>query len=228
MEFDYTSHRFAEQIIQQTPELEVLYGQIVSSITDITDQQLLDAFTDVKISGKAPKSLSFAINAILKDSLFKKKEWLKEAEIFQGKEYESVWRLDFLKKTTILGEIDDAESLKNTQSGMAVEVAFNHGEAIAWNLLKPVLASEINHIEKSDKVDIGNGVGIIITASAALKDLGGFDGAVGEYEKVLRYLRPMHNQLTVPMMIIGLQPPKSFKIARDPKTKRSTGEIILT
>jgi hypothetical protein len=137
-----------------------------------------------------------------------------------------VWRLDFLKKTTVLGAIDDADSLKMSKSGMAVEVAFNHGEAIAWNLLKPVLAAEINHIEKSSQVDIGSGIGIIITASKALKDMGGFDGAVGEYEKVLRYLKPMNNQLTVPMIVIGLKPPAKFMIARNPKTKRSTGEVI--
>jgi hypothetical protein len=34
-----------------------------------------------------------------------------------------VWRLDFARES------------------MSVEVSFNHGEALAWNLLKPVLAS---------------------------------------------------------------------------------------
>lgn len=224
MDIEYTSHRFAEQIIQQTPELEELYSQIIDSITEISDDLLLETFNEGKESAK---SLSYAINALLRKHLNGKRGWEKEAEIFQGKEYSNVWRLDFLKKTTILGDVDDADSLKLSKSGMAVEVAFNHGEAIAWNLLKPVLAAEINHIEKSDQVDIGSGVGIIITASAALKELGGFDGAVGEYEKVLRYLKPMHNQLTVPMMVIGLQPPTTFRIGRNPKTKRSTGEVIF-
>jgi hypothetical protein len=111
---------------------------------------------------------------------------------------------------------------------MAVEVAFNHGEAIAWNLLKPVLASEVNHIEKSDEVDIGSGIGIMITASSDLKAAGGFDGAVGEYEKVLRYLKPMRNQLTVPMMVIGLKAPKTFRLetVKNPVTGRSASQVV--
>jgi hypothetical protein len=223
MEFEYTSHRFAEQIIRQTPELEKLYREILDSIAAITDDVLLQTFLDGKDSAK---SLSYAINNLLKQHLFEDRGWEKEAEIFQGQEYASVWRLDFLKKTRVLGVVDDADSQKMSKSGMAVEVAFNHGEAIAWNLLKPVLAAEINHIEKSSQVDIGSGIGIVITASKALKDAGGFDGAVGEYEKVLRYLKPMNNQLTVPMIVIGLKPPAKFMIARNPKTKRSTGEVI--
>jgi hypothetical protein len=223
MDFVYTSHRFAEQIIQQTPELALLYGEVLASISEISDELLLETFLEGK---ESTKSLSIAINALLKDLLHTKKGWEKEAEIFQGEEYANVWRLDFLKKTIISGDVDDADSVRVRKSGMAIEVAFNHGEAIPWNLLKPVLAAEINHIEKSEKVDIGSGIGIVITASKELKDFGGFDGAVGEYEKVLRYLKPMNNQLTVPMIIIGLLPPKKFMIARDSKTKRSTGEVI--
>jgi len=45
-----------------------------------------------------------------------------------------------------------------------VEVAFNHGEATAWNLIKPVLASELNHVEKV----IPTQAGVFITCTEAL------------------------------------------------------------
>jgi hypothetical protein len=74
----------------------------------------------------------------------------------------------------------------------------------------------------------GAGVGIYICATKALKKAGGFDGAVGEYEKVLRYLLPMAQKLTRPLIIIGLEPPKTFKIVKkkDPITKKNKGEIV--
>ena len=41
---------------------------------------------------------------------------------------------------------------------------FNHG-ATAWNLMKPVIASEINHVEQEFQTEIG----IVIVASLNLK-----------------------------------------------------------
>jgi len=41
---------------------------------------------------------------------------------------------------------------------------------------------------------------------------GGFDGAVGEYEKFLTYLDPLRDVLSVPLAIIGLEAPESFEI----------------
>jgi hypothetical protein len=111
-------------------------------------------------------------------------------------------------------------------TGIAVEVAFNHGEAIAWNLLKPVMAAELNHVEK--ETNIGAGIGVVICATEALKKAGAFDGAVGSYEKFLRYLKPMNGQLTVPMLIIGLEPPETFRVkkTKDPVTKKNSGTIV--
>ncbi len=64
---------------------------------------------------------------------------------------------------------------------ISIEVAFKHSEAIAWNLIKPVLASELNHVPKA----IQTKVGVIISATKTMKKAGGFDSAVGNYEKFL-------------------------------------------
>lgn len=126
-------------------------------------------------------------------------------------------RLDFAKTSS---------SGKEAKSGIAIEVAFNHGEAIAWNLLKPVLAAEINHVDT--ETDIGVGIGVYICATENLKEAGAFDGAVGEYEKVLRYLSPLFAKLTVPMVIIGLEAPESFRVEKRKNaiTGKNKGQIV--
>lgn len=91
---------------------------------------------------------------------------------------------------------------------------FNHGEAISWNLLKPVMASELNHVRKA----IQTSAGIVICATEEMREAGNFDSAVGTYEKFLRYLTPMYNVLTAPLLMIGLKAPESFYI--DHRTKQ--------
>ena len=83
----------------------------------------------------------------------------------------------------------------------AVEVAFNHGGNVSWNLIEPVLSSELNHVEKAIQTEIG----VVITATDEMKKAGGFDGAVGSYEKYVEYCKPLMNLLTAPILIIGLE-----------------------
>lgn len=127
--------------------------------------------------------------------------WKTEVDIFNDNTTNSInteWRLDFA-----------------CENAFAVEIAFNHGEAICWNLLKPVLASELNHVQKQ----ISTRLGIYVCATNNLKLFGNIDSASGSYEKVLRYLKPLSNQLTIPIMIIGLKEPKSFFISDSKEVK---------
>ena len=150
------------------------------------------------------KSISRAINRLIKDGL-ERKNWISESAIFNDPNYQQTkWRLDFAKKL------------------FSVEVAFNHGEATAWNLLKPVLASELNHVSKDAQTQIG----VVIMANQGMKDAGGFDSAVGTYEKAIRYLAPLQNQLTVPMILIGLKAPETFNVVHTGKPKRALFERI--
>jgi hypothetical protein len=213
MDFLTHSHRFAEDIIESNPQLKVLWNEISDSIHSISDENLKDEY----VSGGSKMSISDAINRLL-DLELVKRDWVPQSAIFQGEDYsEKKWRLDFSKR------IDRPDK---GISGMAIEVAFNHGEAIAWNLMKPVLAAELNQVEL--QTEIGTGIGIYICAAAELKNAGGFDGAVGEYEKVLRYLDPLFQKLTVPLIIVGLKAPKSFRIEkiRNPITNRNIGKVI--
>lgn len=213
MEFEVYQHRFALDVINSNEDLKLLWGEISESISSITEERLISEFPRSKNS----MSLSDAINSILESEL-KNRNWIPQSAIFQGSEYtDKKWRLDFSKRI---------HTPKNSITGMAVEVAFNHGEAIAWNLLKPVIAAEINQVEL--QTDIGSGIGIYICATSELKESGGFDGAVGEYEKVLRYLSPLFNKLSVPLLIVGLNAPKTFHIEkrRDVLTGKNRGVVI--
>ena len=213
MDFVTHDHRFALNIVESNPELKSLWEEILKVVTSISDEDLVLEFK----SGKSRMSLSDAINKLL-DRRLVENGWTPQSAIFQGEEYsDKKWKLDFSKKI--------AQPQKGI-TGMAVEVAFNHGEAIAWNLMKPVLAAEINQVET--QTDIGSGIGVYICATAELKEMGGFDGAVGEYEKVLRYLNPMFQKLTAPLIILGLKAPQTFRISKikNPVTKKSSGSVV--
>jgi hypothetical protein len=222
MDIVTTSHRFAEEIINGNSDLKNLYSEILFSISSISDSIITNEFNNKKqnaiMSGnKVDKSLSPVINSLLHDRLVSC-GWVAQSSIFQGSlATDKQWRLDFCKRVS-----NPSKSI----TGIAVEVAFNHGEAILWNLLKPVIASEINHVQT--QTNIGSGIGVLICATNELKIAGGFDSAVGEYEKIIRYLEPFYQKISTPVMIIGLKKPTTFYIDQfeDPNTKRKVGTIV--
>jgi len=187
MDYKIHSFRHGEIILNNEPQYKRVWNELLTAIESITDNEITQHHQN---NPRKAKSISESINNLLKTKLVAL-EWNEESYIFQDDEYSgNRWRLDFAKDS------------------ISVEVAFNHGEAIAWNLIKPVLAGELNHVQK----EINTEIGVIICATKELKDRGGFDGAVGEYEKFLTYLNPLRDVLSVPIVIIGLEAPKSFEI----------------
>lgn len=222
VDFRVHSHRFGLEIFNEVRELKVLWNELESALKSISDVDLQEHFR-INYEGKS-KSISQTINGLIKDRLTKA-GWTEESQLFAEKLYREQggrWRLDFSKATEIPDKTS-GEVGKMQPAGVAVEVAFNHGEAIAWNLLKPVIAGELNHVPQETK--IGAGVGVVICATKSLKDAGGFDSAVGEYEKILEYLRPMRNFLTVPMVVLGLQAPQTFHISPTKEGSKTIGLI---
>ena len=216
MEFVTHSHYHADAIIKSTPQLGELWSELTQSITEISDTDLIETFENTT---RQAKSISESINKLIDEKLVLK-EWTRQSRIFKDRDtyVGTTWTLDFSKSVS-------GYSHKN--QGMAVEVVFNHGEAIAWNLIKLSISAEDNQLRK--ETDIGDGVGIYICATEEMKRAGGFDGAVGEYEKVLKYLDPLSLKIKTPIMIIGLSKPKSFKVEhfKDPKNQKSVlGRIV--
>lgn len=201
MEYITHSHRFAEAIIDSDLELLRRYNEFIHALSGITEDELIADFERRKAEhaqrNTSFKSLTPSINGLLKERMQRIPDWRSEVDIFNdetGAIGNTEWRLDFACDDTF-----------------CVEVAFNHGEAIAWNLLKPVLSCELKHVRKA----VQGKLGIYVCATELMKTAANIDSASGSMEKVLRYLPPMMNQLTVPMMIIGLKPFQNFKISEN-------------
>ena len=165
MKYRIEYHRGAKSIVNE-PNLSEDYSEILSSISEIDEHQILEFFLNQKKEerelGKKnyKKSVSDALNHHLRLNLLSK-GWQKEAKIFKSANYEiGAWRLDFAK------------------NDICIEVAFNHGEAIAHNILKPVLSSEESSLDKEYETQIG----IIITATKELKKSGNFDSTTGTFD----------------------------------------------
>ena len=203
MKYITHSHRHADAIIAADDYLQTRYCEFIEALESITDEELIEDFhrrkRDALARGSNFKSISHSINGLLADRMHLIPGWDSEVDIFNDTKNlitNTAWRLDFA-----------------CYDGFAVEVAFNHAEAIAWNLLKPCLASELNHVQKAIQCQLG----IYVCATEGMKKAGNFDSASGAFEKVIRYLPPMMNQLTIPMMIIGLEAPETFRV--DSKTR---------
>ncbi len=216
---DRYSFRFAEDILGSVKPLNSLWQEVLSAIHSISDDDIKEKHLAIQ-QQESTKSLSKAINQLL-DERLKQKGWNDQSGIFSVPEYQdgtgSTWTLDFSKGTTL--ENGDT-------SGVAIEVAFNHAEAAAWNLTKPMLAAEINDVRVQN--NIGEGVGIVVVASSDLKKNGAFDGAIGDFNRYSKTLRAMRNTITVPIMLLGLAAPKTFKV--QPREQKNSpyksGEII--
>lgn len=211
MRFIEYSHRHADAIINSNPQLKERYEQFVGVLRSMTDEELIADFLRKKAEyaarGTSFKSMTPSINGILKERMLAIPGWQAEVDIFNdrtGAIGNTEWRLDFA-----------------CDNAFCVEVAFNHGEAIAWNLLKPVLSCELNHVEKA----VQGQIGIYVCATDNMKIAANIDSSSGSFEKVLRYLPPMMNQLTIPMMIIGLEPFETFKISDNAEVIRSNPHI---
>lgn len=195
MKFKIHSHRFASHIVKEDIDFINEYVEIINIIESIDDLALKKRFQIEQEKRPNTKSLSTSINGLLKEGL-EKAGWNSESAIFKEEEYiknnTSYWRLDFAK------------------NNMSIEVAFNHQEATAHNILKPVLAGELNHVEK----EIQAKMGVIICATDNLKKQGGFDGSIGTYERFISFMRPYNNFVTIPLLIIGLESPDTFCILK--------------
>jgi hypothetical protein len=221
MKYKVFSHRHAEQILQHTDEYKNLYVEVLEAIGNVTDERLVRHFVDnYEAPGRAKKSISESINQILKIELVEA-GWTPEARIFRAADFgDGKWRLDFAKSAPIPNS-DSRAYGETKETGISIEVGFNHSGSIAWNLLKPVLASELNHVEK----DIQTSVGIVITATRALQEAGGFDGAIGVFEDYVSHLVPLRDVLTVPILVIGLEAPESFRIRHEKRGTTTYGFV---
>ncbi|EGA91389.1 hypothetical protein GPDM_00940 [Planococcus donghaensis MPA1U2] len=203
MDYVIHSHRHGLTVMQNDTSCIPLWDEIIDVVTSISDKDIYELHT--RSYQHRNKSLSSALNTLIKDR-FINKGWNYESNIFNDPKYtHKSWRLDFAKEA------------------VSLEVGFNHSGTIAWNLMKPVIASELNHVEKA----IQTRIGVIICATQELKSSGGFDNAVGTYEQYVNYLNPLRVQLTTPLVILGLKKPESLSVKLYKKGNRTLGKILI-
>lgn len=205
MNFITHSFRYGLEIFNTQPDFNLLWSEVCNVLTNISDDDIINYFEN---QPRRAKSISEAVNHLI-DERLSALDWNRQSSIFTDPTYRngrtnSNWRLDFAK--------DD----------ISIEVAFNHGEAVAWNLIKPTLAGELNHVDKA----IQTRAGIVICATDEMKLAGGFDGATGSYEKFLQYLPPLNNLLTIPMVIVGLTAPTTFHIEHYKEGRNTYGRVV--
>ncbi|WP_271401496.1 hypothetical protein [Salinicoccus roseus] len=208
MKYKEYSHRYGLEIVNDMDIAYEKYIELTDVLTNIKEVELINAFQKRRNDNRKDKSLAKVINALIKERL-SSLGWEIESPIFKNKAINRStkdWRLDFVSPEIF-----------------SVEVAFNHSSAITVNLMKPVLASELNHVEKQFQTKFG----IVIAATQELKIKGGFDGAIGTFEKYVLQCQPLMNQLTVPMIIIGLEAPEYFNVLHSKANGRTTGKIYL-
>lgn len=202
MELVLHPHRHADSVLPPLAE----WHDLLEALQDVTEAEIVDRFhaRNARKRTRGSKSISEALNELI-DERMVSRGWDRQAPIFNDPNFrEAMWRLDFAK-----GDI-------------SVEVAFNHGEACAWNLLKPVLASETNHVLKGRQTRIG----VVIAVTEAMKDAGGFDSAVASFEKYIRYLVPLQAALTTPIMLVGLKAPTTFRIQHQTVNGKKEGVVV--
>jgi hypothetical protein len=219
MKHDEEDHNQGLAAIASDSGLTSLWHEFLEAIDDISEPEIIYTFNNQK---RKAKSISEAINKLLDEKLTKK-GWDRQSPIYKDKGLSGkTWTLDFSKGVT---------GINGKESGIPVEVVFNHGEAIAWNLIKLSLATE-NNVQKQFQFD--SSVGVYVCASKELKDRGGFDGAIGHYEKVIEYLKPLDQKMIKPLVVLQLSAPETFYIERYPNDYhvaklrgRSTGKLKL-
>ena len=156
MNYQLAFHRFSNAVVDADESIKQELGELLEVIQSISDERLIETLLSQREQWKIeqlekkksvdsdkilPKSLSVAINELLKTRLVAA-GWKAESPIFRDVQYQkkkSIWRLDF------------------ASNEISVEVAFNHAEATAHNLIKPLLASELNHVEKAVQTRLGGG-----------------------------------------------------------------------
>lgn len=199
MDYEIKSFRNAKVIFENDDKYFNLWQDVKNVLDEISDEDIIKSFENSY--RKSKKSISDDLNKLIDKGLVNK-GWSRQSPIFKddtdygnSNNKDNPWTLDFSKDE------------------ISIEVAFNHGSVVAWNLIKPVLAGELNHVGKA----IQTSASIIITVNNDMKKIGNFDDAVASFEKYKQYLKPLNNILTVPMIIIGIKPPKTFFIDKRAK-----------
>lgn len=203
MKFKIYSFNNAYEILSHINEFNYAFEHLQKIIDSVTDDDIVNKFEEI---GKNSKSLSNTIYSLMEEKLIKQ-EWEKELHIFhdfdENQSRGKRWTIDFYKKN------------------IQLEIAFNHEESAAWNIMKFQISSQPNIYKHRQEVKIG----VLILATNQFKKIGGFDNSIGSFEKYIEYLSVMKPFVSLPILLIGLQGPDEFKIKHRTINQKKIGQI---
>ena len=243
MEFEKFSHRHAEELLNSVEDYIPLWRDLESRLEAITEEMVIEHFRkNFENAEKQFMSLSHSLNPLISEALDAKRSteirkliknnviteeeaenyWVAESEIFGKSVFGlSTWRLDFARK--IIARDESGLKVPGGEKGISIEVAFNNAGSAAWNVLKPSIASELNHVEKN----IQTSIAILIVATDELKAKGAFDSTIGTFTSYKNMLTPLQDIVKVPMLILGIKAPKTFRMEIYKKNGKNAGRIVM-
>jgi hypothetical protein len=244
MEFEKFSHRHAEEILNSVEEYIPLWRDLESRLEAISEEMIIEHFRkNFENAEKQFMSLSHSLNPLISEALDAKRStqirkliknnviteeeaenyWVAESEIFGKSVFGmSKWRLDFARK--IIARDESGLRIPGVaDKGISIEVAFNNAGSAAWNVLKPSIASELNHVEKN----IQTSIAVLIVATDELKAKGAFDSTIGTFTSYKNMLTPLQDIVKVPMLILGIKAPKTFRMEIYKKNGKNAGRIVM-
>jgi hypothetical protein len=200
MQFRVSSYREGFEVMHHAGAFEELAGAIENiSIEEIAR---LRALRQAEYNRKAPpggkprragvqEPLNREFERLLKSD---ERAWtgqmpLYDSDLGLGK---GLWTMDFHK---VFGG----------NSGVGLEICFNHGEAMPWTLIRPALAYQSEGVHKDARIVVA---GIVLVTDSLKRGDGRalrVDGAVGTYERMLTLIPRMKWVVPVPLVIIGLE-----------------------
>jgi hypothetical protein len=182
-------HNNVNKVLEENPSTRRVFGQLLENLSEISDEDMIFIFNQSKRDAKSiSETLYILINEILLQY-----NWLKNQMIFDSNnnfEINNQWTLDFIKE------------------GVSVDISIGHSSNVIKNLVKSAVVVKSNTLNKKHNIILP----VIITVTREMKSAGGFDSAVGEAEKYIASLEPLKSIVDIPLVIIALNPPKSFYI----------------
>ncbi|MCT4631359.1 MAG: hypothetical protein N4A76_01325 [Firmicutes bacterium] len=187
MKFGVHYYNGSEVVINHNTEIKDTFKELLDDMKRITEEEIVE-FKKGKFSKNL--SISKALNFIIDYKLLGA-DYISDVPIDKDIISKKKWAIKYVK------------------NGILVNVCFKHNLNTSHELLKLELAVRDNY--NPDMVN--NKVGVLITLTDKLKNLGGFDNSVCTYELIKSEMELYKRVINQPLVIIALDEVSSFEIS---------------
>jgi|GEM_PF-3557969 len=187
MKFGVHYYNGSDVLVNNNENIKNTFENLLKGMNNITEEEIVE-FKKGKFSKNL--SISKALNYIIDYKLV-------------GADYSSDVPID--KDITSKRKW----AIKYVKNGILVNVCFKHNLNTSHELLKLELAAKDNLNPEM----VNNKLGVLITLTNKLKNLGGFDNSVCTYELIKSEMELYKRVINQPLVIIALDEVDSFEIS---------------